>query len=77
MLPLVQSGIVQMATPEIRNELIQNNSEGGELTITSDDQRALLDAASPLAIPDIPTTEAPYDGEVAFGVFITDVGLDG
>ena len=77
MLPSVQSGIVQMAVPEIRNELIQNDSEGGELLKAADDQRGLLDAASPIAIPDIPTTEAPYDGLVCFGVFVTDVALDG
>ena len=78
MTPQVTTGIVQMAVPEIKNELIQfDQLTAGELAAGADDQRGLLDAASPLAIPDIPTTEVPYDGEVAFGVFVTDIALDG
>ena len=78
MTPQVTTGIVQMATPTIKNELFQfDQATAGQLARGADDQRGLLDAASPLAIPAIPTTEAPYDGEVCFGVFVTDIALDG
>ena len=76
MQPQVQSGIVQQVTPSQENQLFQSNG-GIEGTKGADDQKALLDADSPIAIPAIPTTEVPYDGDVAFGVFRTDIGLDG
>ena len=75
-IPEVFSGIVQMAQPSVRNELFQTKG-GSELLAGDDIQLAILDQASPLAIPAVPTTEEPYDGFVAFGVFITDEDLSG
>jgi len=70
------SGLIQSVVPEQRNEQIQSDKAGGVLTKGADVQLASKDAASAQAIPDSPTTEAPYDGLVAFGVFANDVGGD-
>ena len=75
--PSVQSGLVQFVTPSQENQLTQNDSTGGETAKGADDQEALKDTDSPIALPAIPTTEAPYDGKVCFGTFKTDVALDG
>jgi len=71
-----KSGLVQSAVPQQRNDLIQSDKAGGELTLGADVQVSSKDAASPIAIPDVPTTEAPYDGLVCFGTFLNDAGGD-
>ncbi len=75
---IVKSGIVQTVVPEQRNETIQYDpTSNGELVKGKDIAMAGKDADSPLAIPDVPTTEAPYDGQVCFGVFLSDEAGNG
>ena len=72
MLHSLQSGLIQrVGSTTLRNELKQLTTGGSE--ISGDvDMQAVKDPDSPFAIPDVPTTEAPYDGEVCFGVFLND-----
>lgn len=75
-LPLVQSGLVQTVQPSGRTELVQVLAGGSEQS-GGDIIDSLLDESATLAIPAIPTTEAPYDGEVAFGSMKVDTDLSG
>ena len=72
----VESGLIQSVTPFTRNELYQMDGDGTE-SKSENIKLANKDSASPQALPAIPTTEAPYDGNVCFGVFVSDESLDG
>lgn len=72
----IMSGLVQRVHPQIQTGLTKNDGDGTESAIV-DLQDSLKDSASPLAIPDAPTTEAPYDGLVCFGTFKIDEDLSG
>ena len=77
MLHSLQSGLVQrVGSTTLRTETKQLTTGGSEL---SGDvmMNAVKDPDSPLAIPDIPTTELPYDGDVCFGVFEIDEAQTG
>ncbi|RLA02085.1 MAG: hypothetical protein DRQ42_01615 [Gammaproteobacteria bacterium] len=67
-----KSGMIQRVAPFLTTQLTQITSLGGS-TKGGDVQRAVKDPASSNAIPDSPTSEAPYDGLVCFGVFVVDV----
>lgn len=70
------SGLIQNVTSGLSNSLSQwFPFAQGELA-SGDVMRAMKDSASPYAIPAVPTTEAPYDGAVAFGIFACDEGAD-
>jgi len=72
----VKSGLVQRVEPQTRNELHVNRATG-EAAKGSDIFTSVKDPASQFAIPDVPTSEAPYDGFVCFGTFISDIDLSG
>jgi len=73
----VVSGLVQSAQPQSVGSTFQALPTGAERARGVNEIRAYLDPNSPIALPGVPTTEAAYDGLTAFGVFITDPGLDG
>ena len=70
------SGLIQRVTPAVTSALIEVTGYGTSAAAT-DQSDAAKDPNSPNAIPAIPTTEAPYDGLVAFGIFTVDPALDG
>lgn len=70
------SGLIQSVKPYVSTGLKEIDDFGSNTAIT-DSKEAVKDPNSSRAIPDIPTTEAPYDGLVAFGVFLIDASLDG
>jgi hypothetical protein len=72
----VRSGLIQRVTPASRSELYEIDALGSNAQVV-DLKEAVKDANSPNAIPDVPTTEAPYDGRVCFGIFLVDIALDG
>ena len=78
-LPQVVSGLIQTVTPSQVCSMYQMEGDGTTLIPSGivDVAKAFKDPASPFAIPDVPTTEAPYDGQVCFGVFDIDPGHDG
>ncbi len=66
------SGLIQTVKSFVHHDRIEmtgigTTSEGADLI------QAAKDPNSPNAIPDTPTTEAPYDGHVAFGIYEVDV----
>lgn len=66
------SGLVQRVKSFVTHGLTETTDYG--TTATSEDLiAAQKDPNSPNAIPDVPTTEAPYDGFVAFGIYEVDV----
>jgi hypothetical protein len=71
-----KSGLIQTVKPSQRIESEQTTALGTS-SVIENLQLAHKDPNSPNAIPDIPTTEAPYDGFVAFGLFVVDESLDG
>ncbi|RKZ96021.1 MAG: hypothetical protein DRQ40_02135 [Gammaproteobacteria bacterium] len=73
----VVSGLVQSAQPQSVGSTFQALPTGAERVRGANEVRANLDPNSPIALPEIPTTEVAYDGLTAFGIFITDPGLDG
>jgi len=71
-----KSGLIQTVKPSTRIESGQTTAIGVS-SVIENLQQARKDPNSPNAIPDVPTTEAPYDGFVAFGLFKVDETLDG
>ena len=72
MIHSLQSGLIQrVGSTTLRTETKQLTTGGSELA-GDVMMHAAKDPDSPVAIPDIPTTEAPYDGFVCFGVFTID-----
>jgi len=80
MLHSVQSGIIQSVKPFVKVETYilamtvppqMNDSDTENMRLCN------LDLSAPTALPEIPTTEAVYDGHTSFGVFIADESLNG
>jgi hypothetical protein len=71
-----KSGLIQSVTPSQSIESYQSDGVGGE-AVLENLQQANNDIDSPQSIPAVPTTEAPYDGQVCFGLFHVDETLDG
>lgn len=70
------SGLVQSVRPYVVSQSKEIDGIGTNADVV-DLADAAVDRNSPKAIPILPTTEAPYDGFVAFGVFEVDPALDG
>ena len=72
MIHSLQSGLIQrVGSTTLRTETIALITGGSELA-GDNIMDATKDPDSPVAIPDVPTTEAPYDGFVCFGIFKID-----
>jgi len=71
-----KSGLIQRVKPSMTSASTEIYTPGS--VISGDDKvKAQKDPNSPKAIPDIPTSEAPYDGLVGFGVMDIDTDLNG
>lgn len=70
------SGLVQSVKPYVVSQSKEITGYGTSADVV-DLEVAAVDRNSAKAIPILPTTEAPYDGLVAFGVFEVDPALDG
>ena len=67
-----RSGLIQRVRSSVTHGLTEVFDFGSQI-VGGDIIDALKDPNSPNAIPDVPTTEAPYDGYVAFGIYSVDV----
>ena len=70
------SALIQRVKPSLSCGLIEIDAIGSSAAVV-DLVEAQPDTNSPKAIPDVPTTEAPYDGLVAFGIMLLDAAGDG
>jgi len=65
------SGLIQTVKSFVLHDRIEMDGSAQRQGLDLDE--ATKDKNSPNAIPDVPTTEAAYDGLVAFGVIEVDI----